>query len=137
MAFFVSAVVISPDAFALIDLPIFGPKRYERLKGRPTVYTDTFGYCNPSGQAVLKVTNGDSKKTRIKAARIYINGVKVAKESDFKQKIPAFEKVITVWEQNELRVVLKSGHHGYLEKLAKYRARKAELEQELARLQGL
>ena len=124
-------------SFALIDLTIFGPKRYDRLKGKPTVYADAFERCEPSSQALLKVRNGDGKKTRIKSARVYINGVKVASEKDFKQKVPSFEKPITIQEHNELKIILKSGRHGYLDKLAKYQARKAELEQELARLQEL
>ena len=83
-------------SFALIDLTIFGPKRYDRLKGKPTVYIDTFERCNPSSQALIKVTNGDGKKTRIKSARIYVNGTKVASEKDFSQKVPSFEKLVTV-----------------------------------------
>ncbi len=137
LAALLSLLIIFSYSSALIDLPIFGPKRYDRLKGKPTVYVDTFERCEPSSQALLKVQNGDSKKTRIKAARIYLNGVKVASEKDFKQKVPAFKKPITIQEHNELKVILKSGHHGYLDKIAKYQARKAELEQELARLQEL
>ncbi len=135
--FFLSTFLFATSSFALIDLTIFGPKRFDRLKGKPTVYTETFGRCNPATQGLLKVTNGDGKKTRIKSARVYVNGHKVAKESDFKQKSSIFEKSISIKEQNELKVVLKSGRHGYFEKLAKYQGKQAEVEQELARLQKL
>ena len=133
----IGLLILSTFSFATIDLTIFGPKQYNRLKGKPTVYVDTFDRCNPATEAILKVQNGDGKKTRIKSARIYVNGVKVAKEYDFKQKVPSFEKLITIQEHNELKVILKSGQHGYLDKLAKYQAKKTELEQELARLQDL
>ncbi len=131
------SLLLASTSFALIDLTIFGPKRYDRLKGKPTVYTDIFERCNPADQAILRVTNGDSKKTRIKSARIYVNGVKVASEHDFKHKMPSFDKVIAIKEQNELKVVLKSGRHDYFEKLAAYQKEQAEAEARLAELRSL
>src|SRR5574341_1084920 len=100
---------LASHSFAVADLTLFGPERYDRLKGKPTVYTDTFERCHPSYEAVLRVTNGDGKSTRIKAASISVNGVEVAAENEFKQQIPAFEKSIAIQEHNELKVVLKSG----------------------------
>ncbi len=134
-----AAVLFATHSFALIDLPIFGPKRYDRLKGKPTVYTDTFDRCMPSYKALLQVQNGDTdnKRTRMKSARIYINNVEVASEKDFKQKVPNFEKPVAVKDHNELKVVLKSGHHGYLDKLAKYERKKVDQEQKLKRLEDL
>lgn len=105
----VAVLFLISTAAALIDLTIFGPKRYDRLKGKPTVYTDTFDRCSPATQGVLKVTNGDAKHTRIKAAEIFLNGVEVAAEQEFKQQVPFFEKVVPIGERNVLRVVLKSG----------------------------
>jgi hypothetical protein len=96
-------------SYALIDLTIFGPKRYDRLKDAPTVYTDTFERCNPAQFAVLKIQNGDGKETRIKAASVYVNGIEVVKENEFKQLVPYIEKTVPVKDVNELKVVLKSG----------------------------
>lgn len=124
-------------SFAGMDMTVFGPKRYDRLKGKPTVYTDTFERCNPSDLALVRVQNGDSKNTRIKSARIYINGSKIAGESEFKHKIATFEKLVAVQQLNELKVILKSGHHGYFDQLAKYQARQSDLEKDLAKLQLL
>ncbi|ABQ27194.1 Ig-like domain-containing protein [Geotalea uraniireducens] len=124
-------------SFAGADMTVFGPKRYDRLKGKPTVYTDTFERCNPSDLALVRVQNGDSKNTRIKSARIYINGSKIAGESEFKHKIATFEKLVAVQQLNELKVILKSGHHGYFDQLAKYQARQSDLEKDLAKLQLL
>ena len=135
LTFVLTLFFLSTHSSALTDLAVFGPKRYERLQGKPTVYTDTFERCDPSDKAILKVRNGDGKTTRIKSARIYINGAKIASEKDFKQKVPAFEKTVTIRKHNELKIVLKSGHHGYLDKLAKYPKMQAELEAESARLQ--
>src|SRR3990172_567816 len=136
LTFVLTLFFLSTHSSALTDLAVFGPKRYERLQGKPTVYTDTFERCDPSDKAILKVRNGDGKTTRIKSARIYINGAKIASEKDFKQKVPAFEKTVTIRKHNELRIILKSGHHGYLDKLAKYQSGKTDLEQELAWLQA-
>ena len=137
MTGFVTLLMIATNVWAVADLPLFGPERYERLKGKPTVYLDTFERCEPSDLALLRVWNGESKKTRIKAARLYVNGVKVATEKDFKSKVAYFEKLIPVKEVNELKVVLKSGHHGYMEQLEKYQEKKDSLERELTDLQAL
>ncbi|HEY6871276.1 MAG TPA: Ig-like domain-containing protein [Geobacteraceae bacterium] len=89
---------------------MFGPKRYDRLKGAPTVYTDTFVGCSQSsGQALLRVTNGSGKATSVTAGNISVNGTVVVAENDFKQQTYLIEKPITVREVNQLRVELKSG----------------------------
>ncbi len=137
LCFFLSFAFLS-SSFAIVDLTLFGPKRYERLKGKPTVYTDTFDGCASSDIGILRVRNGDGKKTRVKSARIYLNGVKVASEKEFKQKVPSFEKPVTLKKAvNELKVVLKSGHHGYIKKLAEYQAKRDGLDRQLERLQEL
>jgi hypothetical protein len=59
-------------AFAANDSVVFGPKRYDRLKGKPTIYTDTFQGCKERGRAVLRITNGDARDTRIKSAEIIV-----------------------------------------------------------------
>lgn len=107
IALCIITLLYATSAIALIDLTIFGPKRYDRLNGKPTVYTDTFQRCNPATEAIIKVTNGDSKKTRIKSASIQVNGSEVVSENEFKQQVPVIEKIIHIRQTNELRVVLK------------------------------
>jgi hypothetical protein len=95
--------------FALTDLPIFGPQRFDRLKGAPTVYTGTFDRCEPSDRAVLKVWNGEDKATRTSSAQIFVNGAEVAAENRFNKQVNYFEIPLTIQPKNDLRVVLKSG----------------------------
>jgi len=98
-------------AFALSELSILGPERFERHKGAPTVYTETFSRCEPSDLALLKIWNGDGKKSRITAAEILVNGVEVGFENEFKQQVGYFERPIAVGTVNQLEVILKSGDH--------------------------
>ena len=98
-----------PEALAVTDLPIFGPQHFDRTQGKPPVYVETFERCEPSDLALLRVWNGDSKESRIEAARIYVNGALVAAENEFKKKVPYFEKQITVEKVNELKVEVKAG----------------------------
>ncbi len=107
--FLLSPIFLSSYSHALTDLTVFGPKRYDRLHGKPTVYTASFERCNPAVEGILRVTNGDGKDTKIKSASISVNGIEVAAENDFKQQVPYLEKSITVEEVNDIRVVLKSG----------------------------
>ena len=103
--------LLLPSAFATGDLTVFGPTRFDRLKGKPTEYTDTFKGCREGGQAVLRVTNGDDDKTRITSAEISVNNTTVADEDDFKRKRASFDIDIVLRKTNTLAVKLKSGRH--------------------------
>lgn len=120
---------------AVTDLTVFGPVRYERMPGAPTLYTAKFGRCNPSDQAVIRIQNGDSKETRISSAKVSLNGEKIFAEKEFKKKTLWLEKLVTVQEVNSLEVKLKSGRHDDEEKLQGFLKEKMRLEQELARRQ--
>lgn len=48
--------LIASSAFAGVDMTIFGPKRYDRPKGAPSSYADTFERCEPSDRALIRVT---------------------------------------------------------------------------------
>lgn len=100
-----------PRSFAGVDMTVFGPKRYDRYKGAPNVYTGSFDRCDPSNYAVLRVTNGDGKETSITSGRISVNGKVVIAEHDFKQHVLKIEKPIVVRLHNELKVELKSSGH--------------------------
>ncbi|MHB8845762.1 MAG: Ig-like domain-containing protein [Nitrospirota bacterium] len=105
------SLAILPLASASGDMTIFGPKRFDRHRGAPTVYHDTFNRCGTVGTAILRVTNGDGPDTRVTSAEIEINGREVTRESDFKKKVPSFEKTVSLRESNTLTVKLKSGRH--------------------------
>jgi RHS repeat-associated protein len=102
-------VAFAAQSFAGVDLTVFGPKRYDRLKGAPSVYTDTFERCNPSDQVLLRVTNGSGKATSVTAGTVSVNGTVVIAENEFKNQTALIEKLVTVRQSNELRVELKSG----------------------------
>lgn len=102
--------LIASTAFAGgVDMTIFGPKRYDRPKGAPASYADTFERCEPSDRALVRVTNGSGKSSSITAGKILVNGSAVFSESDFKNQIPLLEREITINRTNQLAVELKSG----------------------------
>lgn len=137
LAIMLALLLLSTFSFASNDRTIFGPKRYDRQKGKPTVYTDNFAGCIAGEQATLKVINGDSRKTRVTSARIYINDINAASERDFKRKKPSFEKTVTINKTNELKIILKGGHHSYHKWLKEYLERKGDLADVLSTLQDL
>ena len=108
LLFVLQFLIIVPSALAGMDLTVFGPKRYDRFKGAPNVYTDTFERCNPSDIALLRVTNGNGKDTSITAGQIFINGAVIIDKYEFKQQTYLIEKPIAVKQVNELKVELKS-----------------------------
>ncbi|HEY6871527.1 MAG TPA: Ig-like domain-containing protein [Geobacteraceae bacterium] len=108
LAFFFVSTLLAAHAVAGFDMTVFGPKRYDRLKGAPNVYNDTFRSCDPSDLALLRVTNGNGKDTSITAGEISVNGTVVVTESEFKNQTLLIEKPISVQQTNTLQVVLKS-----------------------------
>jgi hypothetical protein len=72
-------------AAAAVEVTTFGPQRYDRLKGAPIDYTETFRRCSAADHVLLKVWNGDSKVTRLTAAEILVNGRAILAENDFKK----------------------------------------------------
>jgi hypothetical protein len=109
-AYFLLLTIFATASFAGIDTTVFGPKRYDRSKGAPNLYLDTFELCNPSGLALLRVTNGNGKDTAITSGRISINGKVVVSENEFKQQTYLIEKPISVTQMNKLTVELKSSN---------------------------
>ena len=108
LACFLLLTLLPAYSFAGVDMTVFGPKRYDRFKGAPNLYTDTFERCEPSDLALLRVTNGNGKDTTITSGQISINGTVVVDENDFKQQTLLIEKAIPVTQLNELKVELKS-----------------------------
>jgi hypothetical protein len=109
MMLFISILGSATISFAA-DIPLFGPKRYERTQGKPPLYIDTFTGCSATGSlAVIKVRNGSSKASSLSSAVISLNGAAVFSEPDFKNQTPWLEKVVPFRPgSNTLAVELKS-----------------------------
>ena len=72
-----SLLFFSTPALCCSDYSIFGPKRYERQSGGPTIYTDRFTGCASGEKAALTVKNGNSPETRVRSGRIHADNAKV------------------------------------------------------------
>jgi pimeloyl-ACP methyl ester carboxylesterase/uncharacterized Zn-binding protein involved in type VI secretion len=110
MLLVVVALFTVHEAFAAADIPLFGPKRYERTQGKPPLYTDTFTGCTAAGaQAVVRVKNGSSTASSLTSAVIALNGAAVFSETDFKNQTQMLEKVVPFFPGvNTLSAQLKS-----------------------------
>ncbi len=98
---------------ALTDHTVFEPQRFDRLKGKPTVYSESIQLndeCLPAKTAILRVWSGDGKDTRMTAAEVYINGVEYVHEHEFKKQTPYIEKIVPIKAVNTLWMRLKSGN---------------------------
>ena len=102
-------MVLALPAAAAVDVTTFGPKRYDRLKGAPTVYVETFPGCSAADHVLLQVWNGDSKATRITAAEVFVNDKEIFAENDFKKTDAYLERAISTKAINNLKITLKSG----------------------------
>lgn len=98
-------------AAAAGEVTTFGPQRFDRLKGAPTVYTETFRGCSAADRVLLQVWNGDAKATRITAAEILVNGRAILVENDFKKADAYLERRIDTKGVNDLKITLKSGDY--------------------------
>ena len=60
---------------AAVEVTLFGPVTYERTKGEPNTYTDSFSIEGLSGHGKLIIQNGNNnKKTRVSSTKITFNG---------------------------------------------------------------
>ena len=92
LACFLLLTLLPAYSFAGVDMTVFGPKRYDRFKGAPNLYTDTFERCEPSDLALLRVTNGNGKDTTITSGQISINGTVVVDENDFRWTVESGQR---------------------------------------------
>jgi len=93
--------------------PLFS-KQYDRTKGKPNVYSNTF-YAVP-GEAVLLVENGNGKnlRTMLNRAEIWLNGTKLFKNPDFNRRGKHLKTKVNLARVNTLKVVLKGRSKGFL-----------------------
>ena len=67
---------VSSYATDTVMVTCFGPKTYEREKGKPFTETDYFTIRSLSGTGQLIIHNGGSdKKTRVSSAEIWFNDI--------------------------------------------------------------
>jgi hypothetical protein len=91
--------------FAQSDYTVFGSKQYDKPKGSPVTYTDTFqGYEGIS--YTLWVQSGQDRLNEVKNVSININGTEVLDSSDLRSSNPA-TKTISLQSSNTLKVILK------------------------------
>ena len=109
IAFFLSA-----GLSAAAQTPLFGPKTYHYTSGPIQVFEDTFAANATAGATyALVIKNGDDDGGhRISSVEVFLNGVEVAKESDFSQKVGVVERVVNVLASNTMQVRLKGGVQG-------------------------
>ena len=89
-----------------VSVTLLSPASCVRSAGRPNTCSYTFPAL--SGQAVLRVINGDSEgEHRTDAAIVRLNGQTVAPPSRFSLDIPQFEVALNVSERNTLSVEMR------------------------------
>ena len=110
--FLLLASPISTRIFAVED-SVFGPQRFNRTKGAPNEYADSF--AGVAGVASIKIKNGNDKgRNRISSAYILINGEQIFGPSDFNQKVDSLTKTIELTTQNSISVKMKSKPSSYI-----------------------
>jgi hypothetical protein len=90
----------------------FGPADYIRSTKKPTSVADSFSILNPNTIYTLHVYNGGKNGVatdRVSSAVINLNGAEVVGPSEFSQQVPYIEKSITLSNENELAVGVRSG----------------------------
>jgi hypothetical protein len=104
-------VVLAPATLA--QAPIFGPKSFTRIPGRPEVFQESFTLSNLQGAFTLVVQNGDANgKRRINNGEISLNGFKILGDAELGSKTGRIEKLIdgsVLRTTNLLNVRLKGG----------------------------
>ncbi|MCI5137915.1 MAG: hypothetical protein D3922_05780, partial [Candidatus Electrothrix sp. AR1] len=89
-------------------------KQYDRTKGKPDVYSNTFNAV--PGKALLLVENGlgNDSGSRISSAEIRLNGILLFGPADFNKNITHHETTVILSESNTLQVILKGKPGSFL-----------------------
>ena len=94
LSFFISTA-------SAVDVTRVGPKQYNRTKGKPNVYTDTFRAYDAPGRIIIQ--NGDaSGNNRISSAIITLNGQEIFSQNQFNQNVDRLEADVDLNESNTL-----------------------------------
>jgi hypothetical protein len=97
-----------PTPAGAATYPAFGPERFVRTTGGPTVITRTFSALDPGAVYTLQIVNGAGNTERLSSAVITLNGVVIAGPSDFNQHVELFEKPVRLAALNTLVIELRS-----------------------------
>ena len=95
------------------SVTIFGPKQYDKPKGKPVTYTDTFQAASTTGTYTLWVQSGANGLNEVKNVSVSINGVEIINSWDLRTNNPA-SKVISIQSTNTLTVTLKGQGGNYI-----------------------
>lgn len=85
---------------------VFGPQQFDKPKGKPATYTESFQAPYPSGKHILWVESGTEGLDAAKNISVSVNGVEVIKSADLRETNP-ISKDISVQPDNTLSVTLK------------------------------
>src|SRR5439155_25215566 len=85
----------------------FGPRVYTRTTGAPVTVRNAFNISNPSTQYSIRI-----RVNRVASAVVSINGLEVARPSDFNATVTIIEKPVVLHASNELAVELRGGPGG-------------------------
>jgi len=88
------------------QVEVFGPRTYERGKGRPEAAVDRFAAA--PGAGLLSVENGDAfGERRVTSASIFLNGEQVFGPDDFSRFAGRLEAPVDLLRQNDLSVTVR------------------------------
>lgn len=104
LSIFIVSLVNANFLFAS-EVVVFGPKQYDKPKGSPVTYTDTFqAYMGIN--YTLWVQSGQNGLNEVKNVSVSINGTEVLDSSDLRKSNPS-TKTISLQSNNTIKVVLK------------------------------
>lgn len=105
LSIFIISLVDTGISFAQSEYVVFGPKQYDKPKGSPVTYTDTFqAYMGIN--YTLWVQSGQDGLNEVKNVSVSINGTEVLDSSDLRKSNPS-TKAISLQLNNIIKVVLK------------------------------
>jgi hypothetical protein len=89
---------------------VFGPRKFVRATGAPRTETERFTIPSGStGPFTLVITNGEADgRNRVSSATVTLNGVTIARQSDFNQNVREIRRTVTLVASNVLQVELQS-----------------------------
>jgi RHS repeat-associated protein len=98
-------------------LVVFGPKKYERMRGKPNDFTDSFK--SAAQQAVIYVENGYSTTNSRNdddavIATIKLNGKRIFNSDDFQKNNHLLSEDVLLQKDNSLSVELKGNPGSFL-----------------------
>lgn len=103
---FISLMYLFPGA-ASADMTLFGPKEFQRARGKPDVFQETFAATAGEGQ--LELFNGGlSGGGEVTSASVTLNGKQIFSPNDFKKGAPFLQRPVTLKAQNSLAITLAS-----------------------------